>query len=665
MSLSEDIDALLRQVRQAAELRGPGWLQECLGTAREADGAPQGNLQRVLPLGAFPQLGAALGGIRPRGLGGRHRGGPAASPLPPGDVDVNPWRRPLPPLRLQAGGGPVDPGGPAVGPLACSSPAPRSERRASSDADCAAAAPEVQGRRPSLVSPLAAGSGAGPTSPGSAPGSGSDVEECSLDEEGAAPLSLLRPDAAQSRRTPGERACCRRSSSVHPPASVSGLMPARVDDPHGLPPLPGGSGISEGTAAGAQPHRAGLDPLVNCTHTSNGGNASVTCKIPPHMEVIQVTWQRRAGKSYETLVTHSEKYGVKISKQYENRLSVTQTKDQRTSSIAISQLEKEDQACFMVIFNIYPAGALKGEVCLPKVRGVREVICKGPADFSVTLNPPQIKTQHQEPPGTNIQKGLWLNSNNNISPGCNFQLRSKTKRKRRSVAVSEDQDEIFTIECKTSGSQRASITWNNGGDPISREERVTRTGDLITVTSSLHHNLSTLPKGEEISCNISYGTDSAGEETSGTMEKNCLSSCPPCAAPLQENNHGGVIVRIVILSLVVLLLVGVVWVVVRHLVYSRRQKNSSKNFNKVENGSSTPLHGNVTLNLPRTPGTEIKQRKWSTVKKNKNNNERNNLNSSFDVIPIGEEIGGTPGTNKKLKYGSRGKQNKTAKKLTF
>ncbi|KAG8543895.1 hypothetical protein GDO81_023438, partial [Engystomops pustulosus] len=167
----------------------------------------------------------------------------------------------------------------------------------------------------------------------------------------------------------------------------------------------------------------GSDPPVNCTVTRAGGRADLTCRISSLLDVVQVTWQRRTGDSYQTLVTRSRRFGVKISKSYENRISAPQTKNLGTSTIVLSELENEDDACFMVIFNIYPNGALKGDVCLPKPLGVREVVCKSPSDLRIIVDPPEIKTQQSELDGVFIQKVRWLNDP--LSPMCSFQLQEK------------------------------------------------------------------------------------------------------------------------------------------------------------------------------------------------------------------------------------------------
>ncbi|XP_073524628.1 OX-2 membrane glycoprotein-like isoform X2 [Phyllobates terribilis] len=380
----------------------------------------------------------------------------------------------------------------------------------------------------------------------------------------------------------------------------------------------------------------GSEPQVNFKIRSEEGIVYLTCEIPSSMDIVQVTWQKRRGNSYETLVTNSKKFGNKISKLYENRLSVLKTKDSGTSSIALSQLEKEDGACFMAIFNIYPDGALTGEGCLPKLRGIKEVVCKSSADFSVTLDPPEIKTQHSEPDGTAILIGRWINDD--ISPVCNFHLR-RTARSKRKV---KDGDEIFSMECKASGPQKPKITWNNEGRPISREEKENTTGDLITVTSTLHYSLSTLSDEAEISCNIVYNKD------------------PHLSKNVQENdlqNENSYFVRVIILSSAILVILAVVLIYI--VYYLNREKSKSQNkADKIEEGVSTPLTKSPH-NCYGTPGTETKKRKkGSAGEKNMENIQQNNAESNYSPIGTEENNIGTPVTEIKKRKGSPVKKNK-------
>ncbi|XP_075188977.1 uncharacterized protein LOC142281528 isoform X2 [Anomaloglossus baeobatrachus] len=375
----------------------------------------------------------------------------------------------------------------------------------------------------------------------------------------------------------------------------------------------------------------GTERQIKCHQSSKNDTAYLTCEIPSSMDIVQVTWQKRRGNSYDTLVTNSKRFGAKISKPYENRLSVLKTEHPGTSTITLSELEKEDGVCFMAIFNIYPDGALKEEVCLPKLHGVNEVVCKSSADFSVTLKPPEIKTQHSEPDGSVIQIGRWVN-NKNIFPVCNFQLR-RTERAKRNV---QDRDEIFSIECNSLGPRKPTITWNNEGRPISIEEKVNTTGDLILVTSTLHHSLATLPEGSEISCDIVYNKEN--HASIRVEEKENDASYRVEEKDLQNENLS--FVRLILPSLA--FIVVVLFCIAYFLIY-RRQSKSANKIDNIEKGALTPLTKSPHKMTPHklngdvgTPGSEIKKRKRSSVKKSKENVP--NTNNEGDVGTPGSEI---------------------------
>ncbi|XP_056416901.1 uncharacterized protein LOC130358107 isoform X2 [Hyla sarda] len=369
----------------------------------------------------------------------------------------------------------------------------------------------------------------------------------------------------------------------------------------------------------------GVEAQAYCTGTRNGGNATLTCTIPSHidLDIVQVTWQKRTGNSYDTMVTNSRRFGVKTSKPYENRIIVLPTKDPKTSSITISQLEKEDDTCFTAIFNIYPDGSLKGEVFLQKLSEVREVICKSTADMSITLDPAMIKTQLSDLSGSTIQIGRWLN--NAISPVCNFMLLEKARRK-RSV---QDKDEVFTVECNASGKQKAKITWPDEGRAVSKEEKVNITGDLITVTSTQHHSLATFPEGKTIRCTISYSQD----DGSTSAQHSDHESASLHGEELRHEGSLDVTITRIILPSISLLCVVIAAVCYYFLL--RKKPYSPKKNDKAEKGLLTPGK-HLASNNVGTPGTEIKQRK-ETEKKRKEKIQKNTQDSGY-ILAHTDEI---------------------------
>ncbi|XP_018100897.2 OX-2 membrane glycoprotein [Xenopus laevis] len=114
-------------------------------------------------------------------------------------------------------------------------------------------------------------------------------------------------------------------------------------------------------------HTAVSEPGVKCKFSGPaiiGGNATLRCQLPGSFEVLQVTWQRSKDGFRENIATYSNKYGVKVLSPFNKRVEVFNTSPKK-SSMKISALTKEDEACYICVFNVYQHGAYTGQVCLP------------------------------------------------------------------------------------------------------------------------------------------------------------------------------------------------------------------------------------------------------------------------------------------------------------
>ncbi|XP_077335905.1 OX-2 membrane glycoprotein-like isoform X2 [Lithobates pipiens] len=203
-------------------------------------------------------------------------------------------------------------------------------------------------------------------------------------------------------------------------------------------------------------------PQVTCSSSNSAelsGNVTLTCEFQANLEVLQITWQKKRGKNTQNMATCSEKYGTHITKQFKKHITVLESTPAK-SSINIINLEKEDEACYNCLFNAYPNGAFTGEICLT-----------------------DLKDQNSPP---------------------------------------EDTEKFVFIQCSASGNKKFLITWNNEGQPVSREDIVNKTGNLITVTSTLKHTVSSLPADRRIICNITLGLPTEAEP-----EKAALSAKEP------------------------------------------------------------------------------------------------------------------------------------------
>ncbi|XP_075053948.1 uncharacterized protein LOC142139984 [Mixophyes fleayi] len=260
-------------------------------------------------------------------------------------------------------------------------------------------------------------------------------------------------------------------------------------------------------------NKPAMKPKVICTSTSPailGGNVNLTCDFPYPLDVLQVTWEKKSGPLRQNMVTHSRRYGVHIADPFKRLVSVLQA-DTTRSSITITKLEKEDEACYICIFNTYPDGAFTGDVCLANLVPSNEVTCLGkgkllniimtPADIMARQSAQSIKSNTEEP---SVQKGIYIDGS--IHPACTFQL-LRARRKNRSLEEnhknsSEGWDDVIITQCSASGRQRPIITWNNEGNIISREYKENTTGNITTVTSTIHQLVSSSSTDFSITCNI-------------------------------------------------------------------------------------------------------------------------------------------------------------------
>ncbi|XP_018413355.1 PREDICTED: uncharacterized protein LOC108788126 [Nanorana parkeri] len=278
---------------------------------------------------------------------------------------------------------------------------------------------------------------------------------------------------------------------------------------------PEGVGCQRGED-GATMERAS-PPRVICTNTNPallGGDVTLTCEFQAHLDVLQVTWQKKRGKDTQNMVTCSDKYGINIARPFEKHITVVNTSSV-TSSIRISKLEKEDEACYNCLFNAYPNGAFTGGVCLNDLQPINEVLCNAQGnDLRIELLPPEIRMRQSVQltkrkigvPDVFTVKGQYTDTN--INPECTFQL-ERAKRKKRNTQKGqkhpvEDADEVVFVQCTASGTTKCIITWHNEGQPVSQEEKVNRTGNITTVTSTLVHTVSSFPADNNMSCSISH-----------------------------------------------------------------------------------------------------------------------------------------------------------------
>eukprot|EP00079_Xenopus_tropicalis_P033493 XP_017947264.1 PREDICTED: uncharacterized protein LOC108645831 [Xenopus tropicalis] len=260
-------------------------------------------------------------------------------------------------------------------------------------------------------------------------------------------------------------------------------------------------------------HTVVTEPGVKCKLLGPpviGGNATLRCHLPGSFEVLQVTWQRSKDGFREKIATYSKRYGVNVLSPFTKRVEVNT--DPKKSSMKVSALTEEDEACYICVFNVYQHGAYTGQVCLPALVSNNEFICS--ADGSqehipkITLNPPKTNTDPtlQSEGGIirAIRKGT-LRERENLT--CTFQLLRMGRQKQDITEKHNDLDneseEIVSINCSASGKTKPYITWEYEGKPISTEYKEKVIGDITTVRSTHWYSQAwLLAQDKPIMCHI-------------------------------------------------------------------------------------------------------------------------------------------------------------------
>ncbi|MEE6467641.1 hypothetical protein FKM82_008001 [Ascaphus truei] len=271
---------------------------------------------------------------------------------------------------------------------------------------------------------------------------------------------------------------------------------------------------------------------VTCEYSTAaviGGSVSLTCEFQSVLDVRQVTWQKEKGDLLENMVTYSKRHGVNVLSPYDKHVAVKDASTSR-SSILISELKKEDETCYMCLFNTYPLGAYKGKVCptilegpTPSFGEANAVTCSatGIPLPDITWQPPEIITDPvQEKVTTDGTETLTNKGSFPVSQmalSCVFKLPHGSRKKRTAKDdnkhSSEGADEIIWTTCSASGKAALEITWQFEGSPISHENRTNITGDIITVTSTYKHPRASLTSmnNPNVTCHIKHRPTNAQE----------------------------------------------------------------------------------------------------------------------------------------------------------
>ncbi|XP_032861221.1 OX-2 membrane glycoprotein isoform X2 [Tyto alba] len=109
--------------------------------------------------------------------------------------------------------------------------------------------------------------------------------------------------------------------------------------------------------------KANVVPQAEQRSVKMGDNVTLSCALTEPKEVLQVTWQKDSGKSYNNIATYSIIKGLKIHEPYQDRMNFTSLVLNETS-ITFWDTRMDDSGCYTCLFNAFPSGSSSGRTCL-------------------------------------------------------------------------------------------------------------------------------------------------------------------------------------------------------------------------------------------------------------------------------------------------------------
>ncbi|NWH26041.1 OX2G protein, partial [Grus americana] len=94
-----------------------------------------------------------------------------------------------------------------------------------------------------------------------------------------------------------------------------------------------------------------------------GGEANFYCNFSLSMDVLQVTWQKRNGSSFQNIATYSFNHGPRLIEPFQKKVRFT-TATLKASAITLQNLTFEDESYYQCIFNVFPHGSFSKDIYL-------------------------------------------------------------------------------------------------------------------------------------------------------------------------------------------------------------------------------------------------------------------------------------------------------------
>uniref|UniRef100_H0ZZY6 Ig-like domain-containing protein n=1 Tax=Taeniopygia guttata TaxID=59729 RepID=H0ZZY6_TAEGU len=107
------------------------------------------------------------------------------------------------------------------------------------------------------------------------------------------------------------------------------------------------------------------EPIQSDTITvaTLGGEANFYCNFSLSVDVLQVTWQKRNGTSFQNMATYSPKHGLRLIGPFQKKVSFTRAAP-KASAITLQNLTLEDDSYYRCIFNVFHHGSFSKDIRL-------------------------------------------------------------------------------------------------------------------------------------------------------------------------------------------------------------------------------------------------------------------------------------------------------------
>ncbi|NXM51193.1 OX2G protein, partial [Gymnorhina tibicen] len=94
-----------------------------------------------------------------------------------------------------------------------------------------------------------------------------------------------------------------------------------------------------------------------------GGEVNFYCNFSLWMDVLQVTWQKKNGTSFQNMATYSPIHGLRLIGSFQKKVRFTRATP-KASAITLQNLTLEDESYYRCIFNVFGHGSMSKEIRL-------------------------------------------------------------------------------------------------------------------------------------------------------------------------------------------------------------------------------------------------------------------------------------------------------------